>query len=77
MKPFADADLIVKARLPRAEMQVLDKLVEGLGHLGVVSTTDKALGEVMFQTTKFCWPELKVCLEHMGLAIEFMEAEDV
>ena len=69
MNPFADADFVVKACLPRAEMHMLDKLVEGLGHLGVVSTTDKDLGEVMIQTTKDCWPELKLCLEKMGLEI--------
>lgn len=44
---FANADVIVKARLERVEMQILDKLVEGLGHLGIVTTTNKALGEVM------------------------------
>lgn len=75
MEPFADADLLIKARLERAEMQMLDKYVEGLGHLGVVSTTNKALGEVMIQTTKDCWPELKRCIEQMKLGVEFREPE--
>ena len=75
MNPFADADFVVKARLPRAETQMLDKYVEGLGHLGVVSTTDKELGEVIIQTTKHCWPELKMCIERMGLGIEFIKTE--
>ncbi|MFZ3130639.1 MAG: DUF4911 domain-containing protein [Desulfosporosinus sp.] len=69
---FADTDVIVKARLERAEMQMLDKLVEGLGHLGIVSTTNKALGEVMIQTTKDCWPDLKKAIEKMPFEIEFL-----
>ena len=44
---FEDAGVIVHARLERVDMQMLDKLVEGLGHLGIVTTTNKALGEVM------------------------------
>jgi len=69
---FADADVIVNARLERVEMQMLDKLVEGLGHLGIVTTTNKALGEVMIQTTKQCWPDLKKAIEQMPFEIEFI-----
>ena len=70
---YADADVIVNARLERVEMQMLDKLVEGLGHLGIVTTTNKALGEVMIQTTKDCWPDLKKAIEKMPFVIEFIE----
>ena len=69
---FSDADVIVIARLERVQMQMLDKLVEGLGHLGIVTTTNKALGEVMIQTTKYCWPELKKAIENMPFEIEFI-----
>jgi len=69
---FSDSDVIVKARLARVEMQMLDKLVEGLGHLGIVTTTDKALGEVMIQSTKYCWPDLKKAIEKMPFEIEFI-----
>ena len=69
---FTDADVIVKARLERVDMQMLDKLVEGLGHLGIVTTTNKALGEVMIQTTKQCWPDLKKAIEKMPFEIEFI-----
>lgn len=69
---YADADVIIKARLERAEMQMLDKLVEGLGHLGIVTTTNKALGEVMILSTKGCWPDLKKAIEKMPFAIEFI-----
>ena len=68
---FADADVIVNARLDRVDMQMLDKLVEGLDHLGIVTTTNKALGEVMIQTTKDCWPDLKQAIENMPFEIEF------
>ena len=69
---FVDAGVIVYARLERVEMQMLDKLVEGLGHLGIVTTTNKALGEVMIQTTKDCWPDLKRAIEKMPFEIEFI-----
>lgn len=68
----SNIDLIVKARIDRSQIQILCKLVEGLGHLGVVTTTNKELGEVMIQTTKHCWPELKELVEKMPLEIEFM-----
>ncbi len=69
---FTDADVIVIARLERVEMQMLDKLVEGLGHLGIVTTTNKAVGKVMILTTKDCWPELKKAIEMMPFEIEFL-----
>ncbi|HZK86314.1 MAG TPA: DUF4911 domain-containing protein [Desulfosporosinus sp.] len=70
---FADAGVIVKARLARVDMQMLDKLVEGFGHLGIVTTTNKDLGEVMIQTTKDCWPELKKAIEEMPFEIELIK----
>lgn len=69
---YADADVVVMARLDRVDMQMLDKLVEGLDYLGIVTTTNKALGEVMIQTTKDCWPDLKKAIENMPFEIEFM-----
>lgn len=69
---FKDADVIVRARLKRVEMQMLDKLVEGLGHLGIVTTTNRGLGEVMIQTTKYCWPELKMAIAEMPFEIEYI-----
>ena len=68
---FSDIDLIIKARIDRSEIQMICKLVEGLGHLGIVTTTNKELGEVMIQTTKHCWPELKQIIEQMPITIEF------
>lgn len=70
---FEDTDVLVKGRLDRVDMQMLDKLVEGLGHLGIVTTTNKALGEVMILTTKDCWPDLKKAIEKMPFVIEFIE----
>jgi hypothetical protein len=74
--PFSDVDVIIKARLERRQMQMLDKLVEGLGHLGIVTTTNKALGEVMIQSTKQCWPDLKRAIERMPFEIEFLNYDD-
>ena len=70
--PFADSDVMVKALLDRVDMQMLDKLVEGFGHLGIVTTTNKALGEVMILSTKDCWPDLKKAIEKMPFLIEFI-----
>lgn len=70
---FSDADKLVKAKVPRSEIQMLVKYVEGLGHLGVVTTTDKVNGEVLFQATKYTWPDLKQAVEAMGLGVEFLE----
>lgn len=70
--PFSDADLIVKARLDRTQVQMLDKLVEGLDHLGIVTTTNNELGEVAILTTKYGWPDLKKAIENMPFEIEFI-----
>ncbi|WP_407307984.1 DUF4911 domain-containing protein [Desulfosporosinus sp. SB140] len=69
---YKDADLIINARVERSEIQMLCKLVEALGHLGIVTTTNKELGEVKIQTTKDCWLELKTVLAKMPLKIEFI-----
>lgn len=70
---YADADLIIKARVNRSEIQILCKLVEGLGHLGVVTTTNKELGDVNIQTTKDCWTDLKRVIEEMPLKVEIID----
>ncbi|AFM42332.1 hypothetical protein Desaci_3444 [Desulfosporosinus acidiphilus SJ4] len=67
-----DDGLVIRARIDRSQIQMLCKLVEGLGHLGIVTTTNKELGEVMFQTTKDCWPELKQAVEKMPLEVHFV-----
>ncbi len=74
---YSNADLIVQARIDRSEIQMLCKLVEGLGHLGIVTTTNKELGEVMIQTTKDCWSELKKLIEHMPIEIEFINSSSL
>lgn len=69
---WEDADLLVKAMVPRPEIQLLCKYVEGLGHLGVVTTTDRMSGEVIIQTTKHCWPELYKNLTELPINIKFL-----
>ena len=68
-------DVLVRAQVARTEIQMLAKLVEGLGHLGVVTTINKETGEVLIQTTRDCWPNLQSALRHMPLAIEFLVEE--
>ncbi len=71
--PFADSDVLVEARVPRSEIQMLVKYVEGLGHLGVVTTTDRMAGEVLIQTNKYTWPELKEAILAMPFEIIFIK----
>ena len=67
-----DCDCLIKARVPRSEIQLLCKLVEGMGHLGVVTTTNRLAGEVLIQTTRHCWPELKFLLQKSNFKIDFL-----
>lgn len=69
---FADADTLVRAKVARSDIQLLCKFVEGLGHLGVVTTTDRMNGEVIIQTTKYCWPDLQQAIEQMPINVEFL-----
>ena len=71
--PFEDSDLLIKARVARSDIQLLAKFVEGMGHLGVVTTTDRMSGEVVLQTTKTCWPDLKILLKNLPLEIIFSD----
>ena len=68
---FQDSDLLIRAKVLRSEIQLLAKYVEGMGHLGVVTTTDRMEGEVLIQTTKYCWPELKTLLIKLPMEITF------
>ncbi|MGE4271553.1 MAG: DUF4911 domain-containing protein [Desulfitobacterium sp.] len=69
--PYADSDVLIRAQVPRSEIQMLVKYVEGLGHLGVVTTTDRHAGEVLIQTNQYTWPDLKKALEAMPIEINF------
>ncbi|NLO98292.1 MAG: DUF4911 domain-containing protein [Peptococcaceae bacterium] len=69
---WKNCDWLVKARVSKSDIQMLCKLVEGMGHLGVVTTIDREAGEVLIQTTKSCWPELKLLLQKTSLNIEFL-----
>jgi hypothetical protein len=72
-KDFAVADKLVRAKVARRDINLLVKLVEGLGHLGVVTTLDRMEGEVLIQTTKDCWPDLARALQQMPLLIEILD----
>lgn len=69
---YNEADLLIEAKVARPEIQLLAKYVEGLGHMGVVTTIDKHEGKVVIQTTKYLWPELRLLLEKMPLNIEIL-----
>lgn len=71
--PFADADFLVKARVAKSEIQMIVKFIEGLGHMGVVTTSNRFSGEVIIQTTRYCWPDLNSLLERMPFEVEILE----
>ncbi len=71
--PFQDSDFLVKAKVLRSNIHLLVKYVEGMGHLGVVTTTDRMNGEVIIQTTKYCWPDLQILLRELPLEITFLD----
>ncbi|MDR3271813.1 MAG: DUF4911 domain-containing protein [Peptococcaceae bacterium] len=68
-------DLLAKAVLPPTDIQILSKLIEGLGHLGVVTTLDRLQGEVVIQTTQDCWPDLRDALEAMPIEVRIIDEE--
>jgi hypothetical protein len=70
-----ECDCLVKAKIPPGDIQMLSKFVEGLGHLGVITTTDRHQGEVVIQTTTDCWPDLRAALASMPFAIEIEEGQ--
>lgn len=72
---FSEADKLIRAKVARKEINMLAKLVEGLGHLGVVTTLDKVEGEVLIQTTKDCWLDLEIALKNMPFAVEILEKD--
>ncbi|MHB1407938.1 MAG: DUF4911 domain-containing protein [Desulfitobacteriaceae bacterium] len=72
MHSYADADMLVKAKVKREDIQMLVKLVEGLGHLGVVTTVNKVEGGVIIQSTKDCWPDLRKAILSMPFYVELM-----
>lgn len=71
--PYQDSDYLLKARVARSDIQLLAKYVEGMGHLGVVTTLDRFRGDVLIQTTRDCWPELRKLLLALDLELELQE----
>lgn len=67
-----ECEQLVRAKLARPDIQLLVKFVEGMGHLGVVTTIDRQQGEVLIQTTKDCWPELKELISNLPLQVDLM-----
>ncbi|MDR0433954.1 MAG: DUF4911 domain-containing protein [Gracilibacteraceae bacterium] len=71
--PFADSDRLIYARVRRADIQLFTKYLEGLGHMGIVTTVDKQAGKVLIQTTRSMWPELKKLIVALPLSVELMK----
>ncbi|MCL1916906.1 MAG: DUF4911 domain-containing protein [Peptococcaceae bacterium] len=61
-------DVLIRAMVRRTDINLLVRLVEGLGHMGVITTLDKEQGIVLIQTTQDCRQELLMLMEHMPLS---------
>ncbi|MCL1852266.1 MAG: DUF4911 domain-containing protein [Peptococcaceae bacterium] len=61
----------------RADINLLVRLVEGLGHLGVVTTLDKERGFVLLQTTADCREDLLTLMGHMPVVWRVMDESDM
>ncbi|NLP44803.1 MAG: DUF4911 domain-containing protein [Peptococcaceae bacterium] len=70
---WANCDLLVKAKVKRSDIQLLVKFVEGMGHLGVVTTVNRHQGEVLIQTTKYCWPDLIKLISELPIDFEILK----
>ncbi|MCL1791647.1 MAG: DUF4911 domain-containing protein [Peptococcaceae bacterium] len=53
----------------RGDINLLVRLVEGLGHLGVITTLDKERGVVLIQTTEDCRDVLFGIIEEMPVSV--------
>ncbi|MDO4540845.1 MAG: DUF4911 domain-containing protein [Syntrophomonadaceae bacterium] len=61
---------IIYARLPTAQIDLLNRLIEGFEHLGIVSTLDREQGRVIIRCTKDTREELLLILNNLPFAIE-------
>jgi len=68
-------DVLLRACLARQDINLLVKLVEGLGHLGIITTLDKEQGLVLIQTTRSCWPQLYELMQHMPINWRLVEED--
>lgn len=58
-------DVLMRAYVHRTDINLLVKLVEGLGHLGIITTLDKEEGLILIQTTEDCCEELVTLMRRM------------
>lgn len=66
-------DVLLRAMVRRQDINLLVKFVEGLGHLGIITTLDKAQGLVLIQTTQDCYQELLMLMGRMPVVWKLMD----
>ena len=67
-KGLVNMDVLLQAHVGRADINLLVRLVEGLGHLGVITTLDREQGLIRIQTTEDCREELLGLMRYMPVA---------
>jgi hypothetical protein len=66
-------DVLIRAIVQRSDINFLVRLVEGLGHMGVITTLDKEQGIVLIQTTQDCRQDLLTLMRHMPLRWQLLD----
>ncbi len=60
----------IYARVNPDCIDMLTKLIEAYDNLGIVSTVEQSLGQVVIRVTSDTWPQVMEILTHLPFAID-------
>jgi putative protease len=63
----------VKLRADRRDIAWLNRIIEGCGHVGVLSTLDKERGIVIVRSTPDMLPQLRLILQNLAFSVIFLD----
>lgn len=69
---MAEAKTYVKVRVSPANIAFLVQVMEGYGHIGVVTTTDPKTGDVALQVTPDTYEAALTILKHMPIEVQLL-----
>jgi len=55
---------------------MLNKIIEGYGHLGIVSTIDRKAGLVVVKVTEETYPEIKQILLNLPFQVQILNKNE-
>jgi len=59
-----------------ADIDMFNKIIEGYGHLGIVSTIDRKMGMVVVRVTEDTYPEIKEILLNMPFQAQILNKDE-